>query len=93
MHREDDNPKTSAAGSDAKEELISVGLNSLWGMIYMIMEKLGMSWYEIMWKRSWINIEMMLADAPRMAKKNKEDTVPTLTGKQLAARRKSRNRK
>lgn len=32
------------------------------------MKELGMSWDEIMWKRSWTNIEMMLADASRLGK-------------------------
>lgn len=40
----------------------------------MLREKLHMSHYEIMWQRSWINIEMMLADQPRMAKRGEVQT-------------------
>lgn len=32
------------------------------------MKDLGMTWKEIMWERSWINIEMILADSARMVK-------------------------
>ena len=55
------------------EELRTEGLNSLWGMIGMIMKELHMSWDEILYKRSWINIKMMLADAPRLSKKDPKD--------------------
>lgn len=87
MYREDEHSQTKSGPND-QQELTSVGLNSLWGMIYMIREKLHMSHREIMWKRSWINIEMMLADSPRLAKVKKEPT--TVSGKFLAAKRKAK---
>lgn len=34
------------------------------------MKELNLTWNEIMWERSWINIEMMLADSAKMVKKN-----------------------
>lgn len=49
----------------------------------MVMEKLHMSWYEVMWKRSWINIQMMLADSPRQIKSS--EIVKTFSGKEMAA--------
>lgn len=87
MHRDDDDTQTKSGSTDQKE-LTSVGLNSLWGMIYMIREKLNMSHHEIMWKRSWINIEMMLADQPRVVNIKKKPI--NVTGKFLAERRKAR---
>lgn len=47
-------------------------MHSLWGMIYMVAEKTGWSWDEILYKRSWINVRMMLADAPRLGKASKK---------------------
>ncbi|WP_124559410.1 hypothetical protein [Pedobacter sp. KBW01] len=57
-------------------------------MIYMIMEKTGMSWYELMWRRSWVNVLMMFADAPKTIRK-KPGTV-TISGKEMAARHKAK---
>lgn len=37
-----------------------------------------------MWKRSWINIEMMLADQPKMVKK--QTKIKKMSGAALAAR-------
>jgi hypothetical protein len=45
-----------------------VGLNSVWGVVHTLMKELNLTWDEIMWRRSWINIEMMLADSARMVK-------------------------
>lgn len=53
-------------------------------MIYMVMEKLHMSWHEIMWKRSWINIVLMIADSPKTVKK--ETVVQKATGREMAER-------
>ena len=58
-------------------------------MIYMIMEKTHMTWHEVMWKRSWANIQMMLGDAPKMVRSTGEKEI---SGKGLAARFKSKKR-
>lgn len=63
---------------------MAVGLNSLWGIIHTMKKELGMSWNEIMWKRSWINCELMLADAGKMVKK--DSIVVQMSGKDLATR-------
>lgn len=34
----------------------------------MIMEKTGMTWNEIIYKRSWANIRRCLADSPRLVR-------------------------
>lgn len=48
-----------------------------------------MSWDELMWRQSWINIQMMLADAPKLIRGNQEKKI---SGKGLAARYKSKKR-
>lgn len=57
-------------------------------MIYMIMEKTNMSWHEVMWKRSWVNILMMFADAPKTVRK--KTGAVTISGKEMAARHKAK---
>lgn len=46
-------------------------------MIGQIMKELHMDWDEILYKRSWINIKMMLADAPRLSKRSKKPESKT----------------
>jgi hypothetical protein len=75
---EDNSPETGAKGA---EELRAVGLHSLWGMLHTIIKELNMTWDEVMWQRSWINIQMMLADSARMTK---APIVKKLSGKELA---------
>lgn len=58
-------------------------------MIHTIMEKLNMTWHEVMWKRSWINIQMMLADSSKLVKKY-PGGIPTLSGKEMAARHRAK---
>lgn len=43
-----------------------VGLNSLWGSIWSIAEKTGWTVDYILWRVSWVNLRLMLADAPRI---------------------------
>lgn len=58
----------SETGSEKPNELRAVGLNSVWGVVHTLMKELHLSWDEIMWERSWVNIEMMLGDSARMVK-------------------------
>lgn len=39
-------------------------MNSPWGMIFNLVKETNLTWDFIMWKIGWINIKMMLADAP-----------------------------
>lgn len=48
----------------------------------MVMKETGMSWRQIMWQRSWLNIQMMVADAPGLKKQN--NTTKKVAGKDLA---------
>jgi len=68
-----------------------VGLNSLFGMVYLIMKETHMSWNEIMWRRSWITVQWMLDDAPKVIR-TKVNGEKTISGKGLAARFKSKKR-
>ncbi|SFQ27051.1 hypothetical protein SAMN04515674_12154 [Pseudarcicella hirudinis] len=63
-------------------------MNSLFGVLYHIMEKTGMSWNEIFYKRSWVAITMLLADSPRTVKKS--SVKVNVSGKQLFERLKNR---
>lgn len=46
-------------------------MNSLWGLIAHIIEKTGWTWDYTINGISWINIRMMLADAPQYQSKSK----------------------
>ncbi len=49
----------------------------------MIAEKTGWTDDYIMWRTSWVNIRMMLADASRMSK-NKKPKLKIMQGSDLA---------
>jgi hypothetical protein len=48
-------------------------MHSPWGSNFNIIKELGFTWHYMMWKISWINIQMMLADAPRYNAEDKEE--------------------
>lgn len=48
-------------------------MNSPWGLIAHIAEKFGYTPDYILRGTSWINLQLMLADAPKSVKTNKED--------------------
>jgi len=39
-------------------------MNSPWGINYSIIKETGYTWRYLLWGISWINVRMMLADAP-----------------------------
>jgi hypothetical protein len=41
-------------------------------MILSLQEKLGCSHEYILWKESWSNLQMKIADAPKIVRKNKK---------------------
>ena len=43
---------------------MACGQHSLWGLIFSIARETGWHWNEVLWKVSWVNIRVMLADAP-----------------------------
>lgn len=49
----------------------------------MVMKETGMTWQHIMWQRSWLNIQMMIADAPGLKKQS--STTKKVAGKDLAS--------
>lgn len=54
----------------------------------MVMKETGMSWDEVLYVRSWVNIRMLLADAPRLTKvsnnNNTTKKVIPIAGSDLA---------
>ncbi len=60
-----------------------IGLNSLWGMIYQVRKEISLSRREVLWVESWVNISMMVADAPRYLGFKKEDESKSLTDNEL----------
>jgi hypothetical protein len=43
-------------------------MNSPWGLEWMILKETGWTRKYLLWGESWINIQMMLADAPSYKK-------------------------
>lgn len=76
---EDD--RTESESGD-REELKATGLHSLWGVIMAVTEKTGWTYHYIMWGISWINIRMMLADAPGFKRQKKQPKK--VSGSELA---------
>lgn len=65
LYQVDDNggqPEPSEHGEYAGK---ITGLHSPWGIIAMLAEKTGWTYHYILHRVAWVNIRMMLADAPR----------------------------
>jgi hypothetical protein len=58
-------------------------MHSPWGAIYPIMKETGWSKHYILWRISWINVQLIMADAPGIRSKTKADKKK-VTGKQAA---------
>lgn len=43
-------------------------MNSPWGIEFMIIEKFGWTRKYLLWGESWLNIQLMIADAPAYRK-------------------------
>jgi len=56
------------------------------------MKETNMSYNDVMWRRSWISLQWMLADAPKVVKVN-PNGEKKISGKGLAARFKSKKSK
>lgn len=52
-------------------------------MILSLQEKLGCSHEYILWKESWANLQMKIADAPRIASKKEKEKKPIETEEEL----------
>lgn len=72
---------TQHAGSSGEEELIPIGMNSLFGIVAYSQKELGLSYHEIMYEMSWACVQMMLTDMPRVVKK--EQIVQKISGREL----------
>nr|WP_157535909.1 hypothetical protein [Mucilaginibacter sp. L294] len=53
-------------------------------MIFSIAERTGWTYHYILWGTSWVNIRLMLADAPAMKRVKKQPKK--VSGSQLAAK-------
>ena len=51
------------------------GSHSLFGIIWSIQKETGWTHDYILWGESWFNIQMKLADAPRMINGNLKKTI------------------
>ncbi|MFY7830139.1 MAG: hypothetical protein ACOVQ4_23590, partial [Flectobacillus sp.] len=74
-------------GSESEQELIQVGLNSLFGVLQYVMSQTGFTYKELMWDVSWTLVSAMLQDMPKSVKR--EQIVLKASGKMLAERRKN----
>jgi hypothetical protein len=77
-HDSDDAEESESAGS-GEQKGRTVGLHSPWGTIWSIAETTGWTVNYILWGIAWINIRMMLADAPRYisVKTNQKKEITT----------------
>lgn len=51
------------------------GSHSLFGIIWSIQKETGWTHEYILWGESWFNIQMKLADAPRMITGSRKKTI------------------
>ena len=67
ISQQDDDDESENDGSDGKElKSRTEHSHSLFGIIWSIQKETGWSHDYIMWKESWFNIQMKLADATRI---------------------------
>lgn len=64
------------------------GMHSPFGVMQQIIKETGWTWHYVLWKISWGNVMMMLADRPGLRKKNAKDGVIKLNAESAAAMRK-----
>src|SRR5690606_19803607 len=70
------------SGPKEKEgELVPYGMHSPWGIIQQVIKETGWTWHYVLWRVSWANIMMMMADRPGMrrqtVKKVDKDSIKT----------------
>jgi len=56
-------------------ELISESFHSPWGLIFSIARETGWTSNYILWHVTWANLQLMIADAPRLKKKTNKKMV------------------
>ena len=47
-------------------------MNSLWGKLFNLIKETSLTWHDLLWKISWVNVSMMIADGPKYGKPKKE---------------------
>lgn len=63
----DSHPKTHEA-----EGRSGRGLKTLWGSLWSVCTSTGWTLEQILWKISWVNLQMMIVDAPRYSSDEEE---------------------
>lgn len=51
------------------------GLKSLWGSLWSVCTSTGWTLDYLLWKISWINLQMMIIDAPRYTNDSKKEEI------------------
>jgi hypothetical protein len=52
-------------------------MHSPWGIEFNVIKETGWTRRYVMWGESWLNVQIMLADAPSCRTKNKEAVTKT----------------
>lgn len=68
---------TEKGQKEKSESSRSKGLNSLWGSIWSICTNTGWSMHYVLWRVAWINIEMMISDAPSYSSATEDKETKT----------------
>ncbi len=84
-----ENDNATKTGSDDPEELIAIGMNSLWGLFNQISDKKGWTHEYMLEKISWSNLQMYMADQVRMIKR--KELVKKVSKNELKDHRKKVN--
>jgi hypothetical protein len=71
-----------------------MGLNSPWGNRGEIMKAYGFSYDYLLWGISWLNVQLMIADAPRISPKKQggdEDSGKEVIHRELKSKEDIKN--
>lgn len=68
---EDDDADEFGSGIAEESKSHMEGSHSLWGIIWSIQKETGWTQQYVLWGESWMNIQMKIADAPRMVSGSK----------------------
>jgi len=48
---------------------VPYGMHSPWGILQQVTKETAMPWHHVLWRVSWANIMLMMADRPGMKKR------------------------
>lgn len=64
-------------------------MHSPWGVLHQVIKETGWTWHYILWRVSWVNIMMMMAD--RSGFKKAGEQVTKVSKEEIAERRRQFN--